>query len=64
MIQLTELFCVPFKHITGSLLSDYSKRLIQLSVIQLTVLQISLLYFFGDEVWTMELIRKRVFFEA
>jgi len=36
MIQLTDVFCVLFRYITGSLLSDYNKRLIQLSMIQLS----------------------------
>ncbi len=36
MIQLADIFCVLFSYITGSLLSDYNKRLIQLSVIQLS----------------------------
>jgi len=36
MIQLTDVFCVLFRYITGSLLSYYNNRLIQLSVIQLS----------------------------
>jgi len=36
MIQLTDVSCVPFRYVMGSLLSDYNKRLIQLSVIQLS----------------------------
>jgi len=36
MIQLTDVFCVLFRYTTVSLLSDYNKRLIQLSVIQLS----------------------------
>ncbi len=36
MIQLTDVFCELFSYITGSLISDYYKRLIQLSVIQLS----------------------------
>ncbi len=37
MIQLTDIFCVLFRYITGSVVSYYNKRLIQLSVIQFSV---------------------------
>ncbi len=36
MIKLTDVFCVLFRYITGSLLSDCNKWLIQLTVIQLS----------------------------
>ena len=35
MIQLTDIYCVLFRHI-GPVISDYNKRLILLSVIQLS----------------------------
>jgi len=36
MIQLTEVFCLLFSDKEGSVASDHNKRLIQLSVIQLS----------------------------